>query len=134
MSRKGKGNRMLIVNIQNVGETSLFRCIGRIVAGEEVASLKRAVLCHQNCNNVVLDLSQVSALDGSGMGLLAFFAGWTRIVGITLKVMSPTPHVRRLLELTNLDSVLNLCEWHDVPETMTHAAAAAEMNEALVHG
>jgi anti-anti-sigma factor len=126
---------MLVVNIQNFGETSVFHCIGRIVAGEEVASLKRAMLCHQDNKTIVLDLSQVSALDGSGMGLLAFFAGWTRVVGMTLKVMSPTPHVRRLLELTNLDSVLEICDWECIPEMMTHAAAAtANRNEVVVHG
>ena len=126
---------MLVVNIQNLGDTSVFRCIGRIVAGEEVASLKRAVLCHQDSKTVVLDLSQVSTLDGSGMGLLAFFAGWTRVVGITLRVMSPTPHVRRLLELTNLDSILEICDWECMPETMSQAAAAtANRNEIVVHG
>ena len=126
---------MLIVNIQSFGETLVFRCIGRIVAGEEVASLKRAVLCHQDNKTVVLDLSQVSALDGSGMGLLAFFAGWTRVVGTTFKVMSPTPHVRRLLELTNLDSVLEICDWECIPEMMTHAAAAtANGNDVVIHG
>jgi anti-anti-sigma factor len=126
---------MLVVNIQILGETSVFRCIGRIVAGEEVASLKRAVLCHQDSKIVVLDLSQVSALDGSGMGLLAFFAGWTRVVGISFKLMSPTPHVRRLLELTNLGSILEICDWECIPEMMTHAAAAtANRNEVFVHG
>jgi anti-anti-sigma factor len=126
---------MLVVNIQNFGDTSVFRCIGRIVAGEEVATLKRAVLCHQDSKTVVLDVSQISTLDGSGMGLLAFFAGWTRVVGITFKLMSPTPHVRRLLELTSLDSVLEICDWDCIPEMMTHAAAAtANRNEVVVQG
>jgi anti-anti-sigma factor len=126
---------MLVVNIENFGDTSAFHCIGRIVAGDEVASLKRAVLCHSDSKAVVLDLSQVSALDGSGMGLLAFFAGWSRVLGISLKVVSPTAHVRRLLELTNLDSVLEICDWHCMPEIMTHAAAAsANLNEAVAHG
>lgn len=105
------------------------------MAGDEVDNLKRAVLCHSDSKTVVLDLSQVSTLDGSGMGLLAFFAGWTRVLGINLKVMSPTAHVRRLLGLTNLDSVLEICDWHYMPEPMTHAAvASANLNEAVAHG
>ena len=135
IGRKGEGKSMLVVNIQNLGDTSVFRCIGRIVAGEEVATLKRAVLCHQESKTLVLDLSEVSTLDGAGLGLLAFFVGWTRLVGITLKVMNPTSHVQRLLELTNLDSVLEICDWSCIPATISHPATAiATTSEAVVHG
>jgi anti-sigma B factor antagonist len=116
---------MLVVNIQNFGATTVFRCIGRIVAGEEVAALKTAVLCHQDSNTVILDLSQVSALDGAGMGLLAFLAGWTRVMGIQFKVMNPTAHVRRLLELTNLDSVLEICDRESADESIRAVMPAA---------
>jgi anti-sigma B factor antagonist len=126
---------MLVVNVQNFGDTSVVRCMGRIVAGEEVANLKRAVLCHQDSKTLVLDLSEVSTLDGSGLGLLAFFVGWTRVVGTTLKVMNPTSHVRRLLELTNLDSVLEICDWSSIPETMSHPVAViGNASQAVVHG
>jgi anti-sigma B factor antagonist len=123
---------MLVVNIENYGDTSVFRCVGRLVAGEEVASLKRAVLCHQDSKTVILDFSQVSTLDGAGMGLLAFFAGWTRVMGVTLKIMSPTVHVRRLLEMTNLDSVLEITDGQWTPEIISHAVAASA-NEVVAH-
>lgn len=114
---------MLVLNLQEIGETIIIRCSGRIVAGEEVASLKRAVLCHQDSKAIALDLAEVETLDGAGMGLLAFLAGWTRVVGTQLRIMNPSRHVRELLELTNLDSVLEVSE--DFPSVMRHAATAS---------
>ncbi|HEY1273075.1 MAG TPA: STAS domain-containing protein [Terriglobales bacterium] len=99
---------MLALNVVNSGETTTLKCRGRIVAGDEVSRLKSAVLCHQDAKTLVLDLAQVETMDGAGMGLLAFLAGWTRVVGIRLKIANPSHHVRELLELTNLDTVLDL--------------------------
>jgi anti-sigma B factor antagonist len=126
---------MLVVNRQDRGDVSIFRCVGRVVAGEEVAILKKAVLCHQNGNVVMLDMSEVFTIDGAGLGLLAFLAGWTRIVGMRLKVLSPSSRVRQLLELTNLDSVLEICDSECWDELMAHApiGAYAEKTSAAAH-
>jgi anti-sigma B factor antagonist len=126
---------MLVVNRQDRGDVSIFRCVGRVVAGEEVAILKKAVLCHQNGNVVMLDMSEVFTIDGAGLGLLAFLAGWTRVVGMRLKVLSPSSRVRQLLELTNLDSVLEICDSECWDELMAHApiGAYAEKTSAAAH-
>jgi anti-sigma B factor antagonist len=126
---------MLVVNRQDRGDVSIFRCVGRVVAGEEVAILKKAVLCHQNGNVVMLDMSEVFTIDGAGLGLLAFLAGWTQVVGMRLKVLSPSPRVRQLLELTNLDSVLEICDSECWDELMAHApiGAYAEKTSAAAH-
>jgi anti-anti-sigma factor len=126
---------MLVVNRQDRGDVSIFRCVGRVVAGEEVAILKKAVLCHQNGNVVMLDMSEVFTIDGAGLGLLAFLAGWTRVVGMRLKVLSPSPRVRQLLELTNLDSVLEICDSECWDALMAHApiGAYAEKTSAAAH-
>jgi anti-anti-sigma factor len=113
----------------------VFRCVGRIVAGEEVATLKTAVLCHETGQVVMLDLSEVFAIDGAGLGLLAFLAGWTRVVGLRLKLLSPSPRVQQLLELTNLDSVMEVCESVSWDEMLTQAPVAsyAEKTSAVAH-
>ena len=126
---------MLVVNRQDSGDVSIFRCVGRIVAGEELATLKKAVLCHDTGKTVVLDLSEVFAMDGAGLGLFAFLAGWTRVVGLTLKVLKPSPRVRQLLELTNLDSVLDISDSENWSEAMVqaHVAAYPEKVSAVAH-
>lgn len=113
---------MLIVNIQNAGEAVILKCSGRIIAGEDVATLKRAVLCHQESKELILDFAKVERIDGSGLGLLAFVAGWTRIVGTKLRVLNPTRHVREVLEITNLDSVMEVCSTEEVEHAFRDAA------------
>jgi anti-anti-sigma factor len=115
---------MLSVTITSANDTVVLKCRGRIVAGDEVARLKSAALCHQETKRLVLDLEGIETMDGAGLGLLAFLAGWTRVVGIELKLMNPSRHVRELLELTNLDSVLDI-GGSEVMPPMSHAVAAA---------
>jgi anti-anti-sigma factor len=57
---------------------------------------------------VVLDLSGVTIIDSAGFGELVFLYTWARSQNADLKCASPTPFVRQLLDLTNLDSVLEI--------------------------
>jgi anti-anti-sigma factor len=85
----------------------------------------------------VLDLAHVQMLDGAGMGLLAFLAGWTRVMGTRLKIQNPSRRVQELLELTNLDSVLEICFTEAATEEISHPAAVSGHSRqlaALVQG
>ena len=115
---------MLVTHLRNLGETTVLHCVGRIVAGEEVATLKRAVLLHATTKVIVLDLSHVDLLDGAGMGALVFLQGWTRVAGIRMQLANPRPYVRGLLELTNLDSVLEICPSPDTQKSVSEPALA----------
>ena len=99
---------MLVVNTHNLEDGVLLRCIGRIVAGEEVNILRRVALAHTDRRQIVLDLANVSTLDGAGIGLLAFLQRCVRSHGLHLRIQNPSAHVRELLELTNLDSVIEV--------------------------
>jgi anti-anti-sigma factor len=99
---------MLVVNIHNVENGILLRCTGRIVAGEEVNILRSVALAHPDREQIVLDLANVSTLDGAGIGMLAFLQARLRCNGLHLRIQNPSAHVRELLELTNLDSVIEI--------------------------
>ena len=122
---------MLAVNLKDIGETAVLHCVGRIVAGEEVATLKRVVLLQGTRKTIVLDLSRVEFVDGAGMGALVFLRGWTRAVGIRLQLANPSHHVRELLELTNLDSVLEICPSHDIQKSASESALAMRGGTAI---
>jgi anti-sigma B factor antagonist len=117
---------MLRTNIRVIGETAIIGCEGRLVAGEEVQRLKDAVLCHQDSRTVVLDMEKVDIIDGSGLGLLAFLAGWTRVVGTEVKLVNPTRRVREILHLTRLDSVLEVCPAEDFSQVPAFAGSCLE--------
>src|SRR5947209_17499649 len=115
---------MLRTEIRVLGETVIIKCEARVVAGEEIARLKNAVLCHQDSRVIEIDLQNVEMMDGSGLGLLAFLAGWTRVVGTELRLLNPSRRVRELLPLTRLDSVLDVSSSEPVPPVPGRLAAS----------
>jgi anti-anti-sigma factor len=76
---------------------------------------------------VVLDLAEADAIDAAGLGLLVFLHMSAAIGGMELKLINPTQRTRKLLALTNLDSVLEICSPQDVewrPSGAEHAHVA----------
>jgi anti-anti-sigma factor len=99
----------LSLETRNRGDVMIVHCQGRIVYRDEAAALSRLVgKVLENGGKVVLDLSGVSSIDSAGIGELAFLHSWAQSQNADLKCASPTPFVRELLDLTNLDSVLEI--------------------------
>jgi anti-anti-sigma factor len=89
-------------------------CEGRIVYRDEAAALSRVVgeLLH-NGTKLILDLSGVSSMDSAGIGELVLLKTWAEERNAELKCAGATAVVRTLLDLTNLDSVLDVYETLD---------------------
>jgi anti-anti-sigma factor len=120
---------MLVVNIHNLENGVLLRCTGRIVAGEEVNILRSVALAHSDKKEIVLDLANVSTLDGAGIGMLAFLQGNVRGNGLRLRIQNPSTHVREVLELTNLDSVIEVTpsdEFQEICRTLRESDCEEE--------
>jgi len=99
----------LSLETRNCGEVIVVHCQGRVVYRDEAAALSRLVAeVLQNAGKVVLDLSGVTTIDSAGFGELAFLYSWARSQNADLKCAGPTPFIRQLLDLTNLDSVLEI--------------------------
>jgi anti-anti-sigma factor len=99
---------MLSVWSQVSGESAVVHCAGRIVRGTE-AILCVSVTSHVDKATVIVELSNVSGVDAAGLGVLALLAWWAGAQAIELIVANPNLHVRNLLEITNLDTVLQIC-------------------------
>ena len=99
----------LSLETQSRGDVMIVHCQGRIVYRDEATALSRLVgEILANGSKVVLDLSGVSSIDSAGIGELAFLYTWARSRNADLKCASPSPLVRDLLDLTNLNSVLEI--------------------------
>jgi anti-sigma B factor antagonist len=57
-------------------------------------------------SQVVMDLSEVTFMDGAGLRLLEQFQQECRDGGLVLCLAKPSPQIRRLLELVEMDRVL----------------------------
>jgi anti-sigma B factor antagonist len=58
--------------------------------------------------HLVIDLSRTLFLDSSGIGALMSAAKLARTSGGWVRLVAPQPNVRRVLELTQIDTVLDL--------------------------
>ena len=110
---------MLTVTVQNLGDIAILRCAGRIVRGEETALSCAAV--RQQKRNIILDLTEVDAIDAAGIGLLVSL----QAAGIYLTLMNPTKQVREVLKVTNVESIFEICEFQSAEEIADGLTAAA---------
>jgi anti-anti-sigma factor len=108
---------VLTVTAQNLGDTLVLRCRGRIVRGDETAILCSSV--RQYGRNVILDVTEVEAIDAAGIGALISL----QAAGIYLKIMNPTEQVRETLRITKIDSIFEISSSEEGRETATGAAA-----------
>ena len=89
---------MLSVNIENIGDIAVVECKGRIVRSEAAFKLRKAVTSQPNARIVVLDLSEVRAIEGGGLGMLWFLQQWAHDNDIQLTLFNPTAFVKDRLE------------------------------------
>ena len=99
----------LSLETRNCGEVVIIHCQGRIVYRDEATALSQLVEEVLQCRaKVVLDLSGVSSIDSAGIGELVLLHTQAQSRNADMKYASPSPLVRELLGLTNVDSVLEI--------------------------
>jgi len=99
----------LSLETRNQGDVMIVHCQGRIVYRDEAAALSRLVAeILQHARKLILDLSGVSSIDSAGIGELALLHNSAQARKAEFKCAGPNSLVRSLLELTNLDSVLQI--------------------------
>ena len=89
---------MLKIHIERSGEMAVIECDGRIVRSEAAFRLRDAVNSQRDARIIVLDLSEVSAIEGGGLGMLVFLQRWADDHEIRFKLFNPRESVRYRLE------------------------------------
>jgi anti-anti-sigma regulatory factor len=97
---------MLSVHIDDFGETAVIHCVGRIVRSEAAFKLReavtsQAVTSQRDARTIVLDLAEVPAIEGGGLGMLVFLQRWAHDHDIRIKLFNPCQTVRDRLEHVN---------------------------------
>ena len=100
------------LDIQNDGGVTIITVQGDLVIGDAETSFKKAVirLIEEGRVNLLIDLSAVGFLDSSGLGALVRALTNTQKEGGQTKLLNAGPQIRKLLQMTKLDSVFEIHE------------------------
>jgi anti-sigma B factor antagonist len=83
---------------------------GRITLGRECKQLEWAVdnLVGEGRKKVIFDLSGVTNIDSTGIGIIVMSAGQVKKAGGELRVAGANAHVLGVLKMTNVDQIVAL--------------------------
>src|SRR3984957_2417167 len=120
---------MLKITVQNLEDTSVVRCHGRIVAGGAGSILRNAVLSQRNSRMLVIDLARIERIDAGGLGVLLGLRESARSSAIMFKLMNATKRVEEILELTHLQSVFEFCSVRELLCLLHRAASTSSCSD-----
>jgi anti-sigma B factor antagonist len=105
---------LLKTSTRSLGGVVIIDCYGRIIMGEETASLRQQVkeLLNQS-RHIILNLADVHYIDSSGLGTLVGLYSSARSVGGEIKLAALTGRVKDVLQITKLGSIF---EFYDTAE------------------
>jgi anti-sigma B factor antagonist len=101
----------LILNPRTIGDVTIIRCGGRIVAGSETESLRDQITAALlDRREVILHLREVVFIDSSGLGMLVRLLTSARRTGSDLKLCEVPEGVLKILKITNLTRLFEVHE------------------------
>jgi len=112
---------MLAIHVEDLGNLAVVECKGRVVRSESVFKLRDVVLAQAHARIVALDLSEVEAMGGGGLGMLVFLDQWAHNCGIQFKLFNPSQSV--VEGLAGNRSVLNfeIATFHEMMSILAHS-------------
>jgi anti-anti-sigma regulatory factor len=93
------------VHIDKLGEMTIVECAGRFVRNDAVFKLRDAVKSQANARVVVLDLTEMQAIGGGGLGMLLLLQRWAQDHDIRFKLFNPSGPVLDKLKHVDFEIV-----------------------------
>jgi anti-anti-sigma regulatory factor len=112
---------MMSIHVENISDLAVIECKGRITRSDTVFKLRDTVMTQDDSSIITLDLSEVEAMSGGGLGMLAFLERWARENNIRLKLYRPSKPV--LEGLVQNRSLLNfeIISFHEMMSILAHS-------------
>jgi anti-anti-sigma regulatory factor len=118
---------MLAIRVEKFTELTVVECRGRITHSDAVFKLRDTVQSQDDARVIALDLSEVEAIGGGGLGMLVFLERWAEENDIHLKLFCPSEQVIDALapyrsmahfEIANIQEMIGLLAQYDYPQRM----------------
>jgi anti-anti-sigma regulatory factor len=110
----------MTVHTDNIGEMAIVECEGRIVRSDAAYKLRDAVIMQSDSRVVVLDLSEVTAVESGGLGMMVFLQRWAFDHDIQLKLFNPSLPVRVRLEQAGSMPEFDIASLHEMMALFAH--------------
>jgi anti-anti-sigma regulatory factor len=114
---------MMSVNVEKIGELAVVECEGRFVKREAASKLCEAVTSQTDARIVVLELSEVHAIEGGGLGMLLFLRRWAHDRNIRFMLFDPSKCVREGLKRVRSISEFYIPTLDDMIALVTYAGS-----------
>ena len=100
----------LKVSIRDVGDVRILELDGRLVLGDDSKSFRERVkiLVQAGKKKIILNLSNLSYIDSSGIAVLVASSQIARSHGATLKLANVGPKITEVLTMTKLTPVFDI--------------------------
>jgi anti-anti-sigma factor len=99
------------LSIEHKGDSATVLCHGRLVAGVCNQLLQPVKELLSTAKHITLDLRDLTHMDSMGLGTVVRLYVSAKSAGVTLQLCHLSPHIRQILGVTHLLSVLtDMCE------------------------
>jgi anti-sigma B factor antagonist len=104
VEKKEQHLNTLDIKIMKYGEVEAIELSGSLVLGVPVNNLRQKIdnLTAHGANRFVFNLTGISRMDSSGIGLLVMIMSSTKEAGGALKLVNPSKQVTQTLKMCNL--------------------------------
>ncbi len=99
--------------IECLHDVAVVGCSGRLVRGAALDEFRARLERLEGVRVLVLDLSGVEQIDAGGLGAMLQLRRWAQQRSVRIKLVDPTPFVRRVLEATHLASVFEIASFEE---------------------
>ena len=96
------------VRINNRGEMAIIECAGRFVRNDAAFKLRDAVTSQKDARVVILDLTEMHAIGGGGLGTLLLLQGWAQSRHIRFQLLNPCGPVLDKLKHVDFERIATL--------------------------
>jgi anti-sigma B factor antagonist len=110
--KPGPNGGAMTIEERAIGSVVVLDVSGRLVLGDGDQLLKDRVASHFEKGNrhVLLNVSKLSYVDSSGLGVIVASFLAARRVGVALRLVNPSSRLHQLLAMAKLLTVVDVCK------------------------
>ena len=101
---------LVIQSKQMQPDITVLEMTGRITMGNDCRQIEWTTkkLADANQKKIIFDLTGITHIDSTGIGIMVMVAGQMKKAGGELRVASANQHIEQLLKMTNVDQIIKL--------------------------